>query len=416
MPAKKRKIIKNLNANQGFLITGQNNNLSESSVTNNKLTITEDTNLETINQGYQVVGDHNLLSKAKVEDNQLEQLITENIEEEPVTNLVGIVVEQLTSQSLPTLISSRLSTQINQLLAIKKMFLINRQETIEKLRECCDLLENNMLVGKYAKREERGNYLAVAGKVAGNWTFNLIEATGQASVAINNTRKRKFAIENSHNFQEFLSAEEDNLNSFNQTYNSLLSTLQDCDLNQEDVISEKEPSLFNNRHQIYEIATRIWPAKTHLDAADMKEAIGSLTENYQLLEAELQTEEQSVKKLIQLEDNEKTTDNQPNLITEISQLTNQLAELKEIAKEKLKSKNLFNKEKITQVREQLLQKYLINPTSLTESEQQSLEQKLSKELLNKLITTQQQLLAKQTELREQFQQTLATTEQIQSLM
>jgi hypothetical protein len=168
MPAKKRKTIKNLNANQGFLITGQNNNLSESSVTNNKLTITEDTNLETINQGYQVVGDHNLLSKAKVEDNQLEQLITENIEEEPVTNLVGIVVEQLTSQSLPTLISSRLSTQINQLLAIKKMFLINRQETIEKLRECCDLLENNMLVGKYAKREERGNYLAVAGKVAGN--------------------------------------------------------------------------------------------------------------------------------------------------------------------------------------------------------------------------------------------------------
>jgi hypothetical protein len=148
----------------------------------------------------------------------------------------------------------------------------------------------------------------------------------------------------------------------------------------------------------------------------MKEAIGSLTENYQLLEAELQTEEQSVKKLIQLEDNEKTTDNQPNLITEISQLTNQLAELKEIAKEKLKSKNLFNKEKITQVREQLLQKYLINPTSLTESEQQSLEQKLSKELLNKLNLTSQQLLAKQTELREQFQQTLATTEQIQSLM
>jgi uncharacterized phage infection (PIP) family protein YhgE len=153
----------------------------------------------------------------------------------------------------------------------------------------------------------------------------------------------------------------------------------------------------------------------------MKDAISSLVTNLNLLKKEVQ---EQAKALQQLDSNfalnipgpSSLQEQEKQLKTEIRRLQTELDNLTDNAKEKLKSKNLFNKEKITQVREQLLQKYLTNPTGLTESEQQSLEKKLSKKLLNKLNLTNQQLLAKQTELREQFQQTLATNEQIQSLM
>jgi hypothetical protein len=71
--------------------------------------------------------------------------------------------------------------KIKELIQKKNNFLRARQETIQELRECCDILESNLIKGKYAQNNERTNLLTIAGKVAGNWTFNLIEATWASS-------------------------------------------------------------------------------------------------------------------------------------------------------------------------------------------------------------------------------------------
>lgn len=100
MPVKKkRRIITNSQANQGFMITGSNNDLTESSVTNNRLIITEASSLEGINQGYQIEGDDNCFLRAQAAGNTIEQIESEEQSEElsPVNPLLA-----KTSDSLPS--------------------------------------------------------------------------------------------------------------------------------------------------------------------------------------------------------------------------------------------------------------------------------------------------------------------------
>lgn len=96
--------------------------------------------------------------------------------------------------------------------------------------------------------------------------------------------------------------------------------------------------------------------------------------------------------------NEEITGNRQILITQINQLQTQLEGLKSKAKAKLLSRRIFDKEKITQEREQLLQRYLTNSLALTKDETKELEKKLTKELLTNLGQTNVQLINKQKQL------------------
>jgi DNA repair exonuclease SbcCD ATPase subunit len=235
-----------------------------------------------------------------------------------------------------------------------------------------------------------------------------LKPPGQAANLANAHFQRLFTIKQGEQFQISLK-DEPEIQAMEQTYQELLT------------IIKKEVGLFSAKYKIYEVATNLWTNKAHIDVSDMKDAISLLTERLNLLNEEVKEQAKALQQLdsnfaLNIPEPSSLQEQEKQLKTEVQRLQTELDNLTDNAKEKLQSKNLFNKEKITREREKLLQKYLTNPTGLTESEQQLLKQKLSKELLNKLITTQQQLLAKQTELREQFQQTLATTEQIQSLM
>ena len=301
MPAKKRIIKRKIVANQGFNVQGNNNNLSETSVTNNEVLVAESVNLEDVNQGYQVIGDSNLLIKAKVEGNKLEQFSTEEAEEE--TDLVDSLLTEATNVESTPMLNSTALAKAKELLGIKRMFLVNRKETIKKLRDCCDLLESKTLVGRYARIEEKGKYISASGKIANQWTFGIVEATGEGLVATNQRLKRRFTMQSSQAFKEFLSQEENNLAPFSETYNAVWEDFKK-NLDSRD---NSEPKLFSTRYQLYEVATNLWKDKAHLDAADMKDAINSLQTNYLELETELASQEQNLRKISeQLETNLQT--------------------------------------------------------------------------------------------------------------
>jgi hypothetical protein len=273
--------------------------------------------------------------------------------------------------------------KIKELIQKKNNFLRARQETIQELQKCCDILESTLIKGKYAQNDERTNLLTTVGKVAGCWTFNLIEATGQVANLTNAHFQRLFTIKQGEQFQISL-RDEPEIQVMEQTYQELLT------------IIKKEVGLFSAKYKIYEVATNLWTNKAHIDVSDMKDAISLLTERLNLLNEEVK---EQAKALQQLDSNFALNNPEPSSLqeqekqskTEVQRLQTELDNLTDNAKEKLQSKSRFNKEKITREREKLLQKYLINSLALTKEESKDLEKKLSKELLNKLITTQQRL-------------------------
>lgn len=70
--------------------------------------------------------------------------------------------QQLTGE----LTNETLINLTEQLFTLKKVFLTNRETTITKLRECCDILEAAN-IGKYAKREEVSKTISAIGKLVG---------------------------------------------------------------------------------------------------------------------------------------------------------------------------------------------------------------------------------------------------------
>jgi len=200
----------------------------------------------------------------------------------------------------------------NVFLGVKKQFINIRQQTIKKLQEVCDVLEEAN-IGRYSKIEEISKAFSALGKVCGNWVpLNIIEPVGDGVSIINSRNKRKFAVKNSEEFQKFLTSEEESLNTFQEIHNSLLENVRKnsgleivpvitnaLNLEERSTNGSFEPKLFSIHYKIYEVATRIWPKKIHLDSSDMKEAIGSLTENLQLLTDELKSQEKSLERFNQ---------------------------------------------------------------------------------------------------------------------
>jgi hypothetical protein len=157
---------------------------------------------------------------------------------------------------------------MEKLLKAKRNFLNARQVTIEKLQDCCDLLESQTLTGKYVKIEEGSKYISVIGKPLSNFTFGLIEIVGEGISAMNNTAKRKFEMKNSKEFQQYLIEEENNLSLLSKSYDFLINDLKENReleissiiinaLQLEDQLTDEEIRLFNNKHEIYKVATRI---------------------------------------------------------------------------------------------------------------------------------------------------------------
>lgn len=183
--------------------------------------------------------------------------------------------------------SIRIATE---LLELKRRFLNNRSATIESLRSCCDILEAANL-NKYAKREEISKAFAATGKLVSHWTvINIVEPIGDGFTVFNMRQKRKFAIQNSHAFQAFLTSEENNANSFTNLHQQLAASWQNSEL-------PINSSFFTTRYRVYEIATNLWANKAHITVEDMKDAISALQTNYLDLQAELVQQEQSIKNL-----------------------------------------------------------------------------------------------------------------------
>jgi Leucine-rich repeat (LRR) protein len=192
-------------------------------------------------------------------------------------NFIFQLVNQLRSKIL---VEQAIINKIKKLLILEQRFITARQETIQELRECCDILESTLIKGKYAQNDERTNLLTIAGKVAGCWTFNLIEATGQAANLTNAHFQRLFTIKQGEQFQISLK-DEPEIQVMEQTYQELL------------VLFEKEFPLFANDYKLYEVITNIWEGKAHIDVSDMKDALASLTANWNLLTKEIQEQEKS---------------------------------------------------------------------------------------------------------------------------
>ena len=272
----------------------------------------------------------------------------------------------------------------------KNNLLTARKETINELRSVCDQLESKLIKGKYAQNEERTKGFTIAGKAAGAWTFNLIEATGEAAHLANAHYKRLFTIKQGQKFQLTLQ-DEPEIKIMEATYQELIKLINK---------SENNLQPFINDYRIYEVMTNIWVDKIHIDVADMKDSLSLLVANSKLLEKEIQNQE----KIFQTFDHsfalnvlEQNSSNQQvnQLEMEVKQLRTELVILKQISSEKLISKNLFNKEKITRERELLLEKFLTNPNSLNSKEIELLEKKLTKEILIQLRQLKQQLNKKE---------------------
>lgn len=93
---------------------------------------------------------------------------------------------------------------------------------------------------------------------------NIAEPIGDSFSVANARQKRKFAIENSNLFQEFLTEEESQLATFSEIYYSLILALQQGqELEIASIITEvlrlesEEVKLFNTHYKLYEVATNI---------------------------------------------------------------------------------------------------------------------------------------------------------------
>lgn len=153
----------------------------------------------------------------------------------------------------------------------------------------------------------------------------------------------------------------------------------------------------------------------------MKDALSLLTANFKLLDKELKDQEKVLQKVDSnfVITNQKLTQNknqESRLQTEIKRLQSQLEGLVISAKNKLVSKKVFNKEQITQEREQLLQlllniqeKVIHNPLNIgnifiLNKELTVIKEQLGKKLtvtdFNNLYRTQAELNNLQTELKD----------------
>jgi hypothetical protein len=158
--------------------------------------------------------------------------------------------------------------QTEELLKAKQEFLNIREETIEKLRNCCDILERKTYKGKYAKREKRSKVITIIGKPLNSLTFGLVEAAGEGLSFLNSQSKRKFELKNGKEFQVYLNEEESNLLLLNKFYESLINCLKQNEeleissvvinaLRLEDRLDDEEIKLFQNRYKVYEVAISI---------------------------------------------------------------------------------------------------------------------------------------------------------------
>lgn len=195
----------------------------------------------------------------------------------------------------------------NEFLGAKRIFLNTRQGTIEQLQNCCDQLETKINIGKYAKREEIGNSIGALGKALNTVTLGLLEAAGEGMKVGNTFSKRKFLGESIKKFQEHLAMDGNSLTCFDQTYQSLISLIQENQklaithtiigmLKLESRLTSQKTQLFAADYEVDQVIN-IWKGKAYLSPDDMKETINLLSVNLKKLRLELEQEERSFKKL-----------------------------------------------------------------------------------------------------------------------
>ena len=384
--------------NKSLLIEGHKHILSITDIQEEQIIVFEERNNQRQIQEFEALKQQNFLILQ-----ELKEIKTLNQSE----NLLDKLVSQLKSKTTLTSEELAIIAKIKELLQKKNNFLIARQETITELQQCCDQLEVALVKGKYAKNEERSKSFAIVGKATGTWTFNIIEATGEAANLTNAHFKRLFTIKKGKDFQLILQDELE-IKELESTYQELIKLTNSP-------TEAIEP--FNTEYKIYQVITNIWVDKSHLDTADMKTAIDYLQQNLNLLEKELKGQENLLKKnsnKLGLNTSASIAQEESELQSQISQLQSKLEDLKNTAKGKLKSRSLFDKDKITEEREQILQKFLTNSSVLTKEERELLEKKLTKELLTNLSQSNIQLTEKQkqyTELQNQTQAVVAQTSQ-----
>ena len=303
------------------------------------------------------------------------------------------LVNWLKSKSV---LSLKESQQIKDYLRSKQAFIKARSETVVELQQCCNSLEIALVKGKYAKNEERTKTLAITGKAAGSWTFNIIEATGEAANLANAHFKRLFTIKKGKQFQLTLK-DEPEIKEMEQVHQELLTLLKE------------EISLFANDYKLYDVITNIWAGKAHIDTSDMKDALSLLVQNHRLLTKELTQQENQLKEFGISFELEKLTltsaeEQAKQLQTKINQLQVNLENLIATTKIKLVSKSKFSTSDHKTREEKLTTLFQTFPNSSPQFKQalESIKQDLSKRLteqeINNLIQTQSKLIDLQAEL------------------
>lgn len=204
-------------------------------------------------------------------------------------------------------LEKEITRKTSELLKIKNDFLNARQETITKLRECCDKLEGSVNIGKHAKISEAGSIISAGGTAVNNLTFGVVKAVGELITAGNNSSKRKSLVKRIGEFQDCLNNDERRLLLFNESYNSLISIIwENKELSISSVIGDilklenrlknKEVKLFEADYETYEIIN-IWKGKKVLMPEEMKKTIELLSDNLKKLRTELEEEQKQFEDL-----------------------------------------------------------------------------------------------------------------------
>jgi hypothetical protein len=160
-------------------------------------------------------------------------------------------------------------------LQTKKSFLVgNRKETIEKLKCCCNELENSLAFGKDDK-ENIFSIIKAVGETVSGQTFGLVKLAGEIGVRIAEASSRKFLREKIDEFNRILINDEKQSECFKKRYSAEL------DSNQE--------QSFDDKYNIFNVINNtIWKNKTCLTIEEMKEIIKFLSSNLRELELELE--------------------------------------------------------------------------------------------------------------------------------
>ncbi|CAJ0637707.1 16345_t:CDS:2 [Entrophospora sp. SA101] len=312
-------------------------------------------------------------------------------------SLVGTLINQLREKRTLTLEEAK---QINNYLKTKKDFLLARQETISKLKICCNELDK-FIEGKYATINELGNAISNAGgTIADVVTLGIPRVAGEAVILVNNVFKIRFSAKHSKEFQVFLENEEEELTQLDSVCKALTNILNLND--------EAKP--FNTDCKIFDVLTDegIWEGR-FLNSERMETAVKTLNKNLKTLKIEQEEEIKELQSQFGKDKINLSLAQKEDLQSQTQAKETELTKLINSAKFKLKSNSKFSDTK-RQEREEKSAVFFKNLPTNPEEFIKSLEnikaglsKKLTNEEINSLCRTSQELRQLELDLQDQQQ-------------